>query len=944
MINLNLPLYNDCKRWIRNARDRNFSWEEIRTAFKGTTEGLAEFLEQQKALSFWPDDIDTDSWLILVDTCKEYENKELELSKKQKQTVLIDAGQDSEVVIPDHPQSSWQLYRSHLISSGFKEDSVEEIERATIALLKRLNRDTTESGPVKGLVIGHVQSGKTANMAALMAMAADWGWNFFIVLSGTIDNLRKQTQSRILKDLNHPGEIHWTGLEHLSKNCSLDQRPQELRLEDRSPVRYFTVCLKNPARLKDLLKWMLWDLNKLRQMKIILIDDEADQASINTSNVKANTRTRINDLIVNIVECNNEKGVPCSTKPKAMNYISYTATPYANFLNESLPESLYPKSFIRALQPSDEYFGPKQIFGIEETDNCDGLNILRSVSKDDLEIIKNLHDNETDIIPTSMKESICWFLCASACMRFWGYSKPISMLVHTSQRQMHHDHVSVSIRTWIECYDNHLMIDMCRSVWEFETQELSKTAFRDVFDNYGRSDNEIRDYPDFDDLVDGIMLLLEKVTNIPLNEEKELQYTPNIHLCIDNCAKNNSEEEIVRLVYPDSNQKPYPSPAPVFIVVGGSTLSRGLTIEGLVSTYFLRSSCQADTLMQMGRWFGYRRGYELLPRIWMSDDTIEKFKFLAQLEESLRDDLHRFTLLGASPLEYGPRVKNSPNASWLRITTKKKMQSAMEVDMDFTGTSTQTILFYNDKAILSHNISITESFIDTLGSGRVSDFGNSYVWENIDFSTINDNLFGNQMFLFHERARVFNAIDAFSRWVKHQTENGKMKPWTVIVTGNGKIGEIDESNSWNLGFGHVGKVNRSRKILKNSNSKDLNIGVLRSPADLLADIKRSNLTHESWAKLSSTIASEAVDTLRKEAGVDDIPQLIIYRINKDSKASATKKKTKKDGSYRSDLNAVEDIIGICISIPGKSIRTNNALTLTIQLDHISDYEDLEENE
>lgn len=105
-----------------------------------------------------------------------------------------------------------------MIKGGFKEEIVDEMERTTLKILKRLSSDTTEMKPVKGLVIGNVQSGKTANMAALMAMAADWGWNMFIVLSGTIENLRQQTQNRLLNDLNCQGNLNWNGLEHLSKN------------------------------------------------------------------------------------------------------------------------------------------------------------------------------------------------------------------------------------------------------------------------------------------------------------------------------------------------------------------------------------------------------------------------------------------------------------------------------------------------------------------------------------------------------------------------------------------------------------------------------------------------------------------------------------------------------------------------------------------------------
>lgn len=926
MINISEPSFDKCRFWIRDARNVKKGWNHLKYALQDSEENLMKFLENQKETNFWPTDINVESWYKLVESEKEGEERSDEIEMIEKKAVLIDESQDSDVIVPMDRNSSWQLYKNHLLDSGFKHEAVEEIEKATIGLLKRLNRDTSGTNSIKGLVIGHVQSGKTANMAALMAMAADWGWNFFVVLSGTIENLRKQTQSRLFRDLNLPGNVYWQGLEHLSKRCPMGSRLQELRLEDGAQNRYFTVSLKNSGRLKKLNEWMHTDKNKLKQIKMIIIDDEADQASINTADITVNERTKINKLIVNLVEGRNPDGTETEVKAGGINYISYTATPYANFLNESSPESLYPRNFIRALKPSNEYFGPKQIFGIEETDDCDGMNILRVINATDLEVIKSLHNSEVDFLPLSLKESICWFLCGAATMRYWGYKKPISMLVHTSQKQAHHEEVAEGIKRWLLQVDEMELIAMCEATWDDEVNEMSMESFRESFEEYGRSDEEINDYPKFEKIVGDIKILIENITHIPLGDEGDFEYKSHIHLCVDNCSKNgiNDEGMYVRLAYPEPNMNPYPTPAPTFIIVGGSTLSRGLTIEGLISTYFLRSTCQADSLMQMGRWFGYRRGYELIPRIWMTQDTISKFRFLSALEAELRDDLNKYMLLGASPLDYGPRVKNSPRVSWMRITGKKRMQSAQEVDVDYTGTSTQTILFENDIKILSSNISITEEFIYKLGEGKVSDLKSSYIWKNIKFERILEDFLSE--FIFHSRSRVFNEIEIFSEWVKEITERGDLKDWNIIVAGNGNVGIDSKENDWKIGEYSIGKVNRSRKILKKSDDETINIGVLRTPKDLLADVEFAKLSSSSIELLKNPIKSEVIDEIRKEAEVEDNPQLIIYRIDKDSEARS---KSKKDG-LRKDLNSIEDIIGLCITLPG--IRRNRmAQSLTIRL-------------
>ena len=932
MADISLAKYDVCVNWIRQQRENGEDWDSICNGLESNDEMFGQFLNFQKRYNMWPQELTKEIWREIVKDVKKIE--EGSASVNDQLALLIDSSQDSAVRVPIDPQSSWQLYKNYLLESGWQRKSVDQMEKSTLALLKRLSIDTTETTPVKGLVIGHVQSGKTANMAALMAMAADWGWNFFVVLSGTIENLRKQTQSRLYRDLNRPGNLNWIALEHLSKRSTIHQ-PQSLRLEDGSNMRYFTVCLKNKTRLRNLIEWMQYDANKHKQMKVIVIDDEADQASINTADIHQNERAQINNLIVNLVEGKKPNGEVCKSRVKAMNYISYTATPYANFLNESSPESLYPKNFISMLQPSNEYFGPREIFGIDGVENCDGMNIIRNIDSDDYNNLLEIHNGLTCQIPDSMQEAICWFLCAVASMRLWGYKKPISMLVHTSQKQDHHHQVSRAIEKWLKNTSESRIISMCEKIWSRERKELTKEAFRQSYPDYGRKDEEINDYPVFSEIKPFIRLLTENITNIPLGEDGELEYHSHIHLCIDNCANNGVNEDgmFVRLAYPDPEKEPYPSPAPAFIVVGGSTLSRGLTIEGLVSTYFLRSSCQADSLMQMGRWFGYRRGYELLPRIWMTKDTETKFKFLSLLEHELREDLKRFAYLGANPSEYGPRIKNTPNATWLRITGKRKMQSAVEIELDYRGISSQTIFFDNKKEILSNNIKITEEFIRSLGDGEISDRENALVWRNISYEVIFNRLLSK--FIFNERTRLFNDIKGpFSQWVNQYTESGHIRNWNLIVAGSGKVLDPSIRNGWVLPGGSVGKVNRSRKQYEDPNL--INIGALRAPNDLVADVPFAKIPPElrELMQRNKTLSTVQIESIRQAAGLGQTPQLIIYRVDKDSVANSA-------GRY--DLNAVDDLIGMCITVPGIGTGAG-ALTIRIHPSHIKTEDNWGEDE
>ena len=274
------------------------------------------------------------------------------------------------------------------------------------------------------------------------------------------------------------------------------------------------------------------------------------------------------------------------------------------------------------------------------------------------------------------------------------------MLVHTSQKQVHHQIFADLIKDYFDRTSKVEIVEACRVLYEQEQKKFTKEDFDMEFEVYPNRE-AVKDYPTFEKIEEELKRLIRHYPshiNV-LEDTKRLEYHDGLHLCIDNCANNRITEDLehIRLAYPDPKLPNYPK-TPAFIVIGGSTLSRGLTIEGLVSTYFLRATLQVDTLLQMGRFFGYRKGYEMLPRIWVTKDTEAKFKFMATLEEELREDIETYILEGMDANEYGPKIKNSPKLTWLRITAKNRMQSAEEIDLDFSGTSSQTILFDDDVA------------------------------------------------------------------------------------------------------------------------------------------------------------------------------------------------------------------------------------------------------
>lgn len=890
MANYSLPVYDDLRTWIKRSRARGDEWEKILRANRNSDDEIEHFLMQQMDTNFWPE-ISVDGWkeIVTLEKVAEENTKNIEILAGIAQ--IHDEGQDNAIKVPMDPTSSWQLYRKKLLEDGFKKETVDEIENTTKSILRRLNNDTTKTGPIKGLVIGNVQSGKTANMAALMAMAADWGWNMFVVLSGTIDNLRIQTQNRLFSDLNQQGTIWWRSLEHLSKSVDISQKAQNLHFDPASKERYFTVCLKNSSRLSKLIQWMQADINKQRQMKILVIDDEADQAGINTGHVddESEERKKINKLICALVNGQDENGKDISSQYLAMNYIGYTATPYANILNEAGEDSLYPKNFITTLAVSKEYFGPQQIFGyLGDNVQYEGMDIVRVILEDQLNELKNIHDGKGAIIPKSLIDAVCWFLCGVSCMRIWKYSKSISMLVHTSQKTVHHSQIADVITRWLDATPRKDIIAQIYEVWKVESSRFTLGKFREEYPDYDRPNEDINDYPSFELIEKEIETILgDGISHIELGDDGDLTYHNGIHLCIDNCTNNGitSDGMHVRLAYPESNKMPVPAPA--FIVIGGATLSRGLTLDGLISTYFLRSVGQADTLMQMGRWFGYRKKYELLPRLWVTNKTRAQFEFLAALDQELRDEIQYMSINRRSPFEYGPKVKNSPKVSFIRVTDKKKMQSAENSTMDYSGASNQTYLFDNNAEKLERNIRTTEEFLAKLGkewtrSEKLSYYKDTVIWKDIVFAKVREYI---EKFEFQERLGVFNDTKPLLDWIETISDEGKLGNWNIVVAGKSN----DTNGVWELPNGSViNKVRRSRKTPQNESEESvINIGVLREPRDLLADIDldaiQDEIQKKEVAQYIKSGISKAAMAIRDKANLETTPQLLIYRVAKDSK-------------------------------------------------------------
>lgn len=907
-------------QWITEQMNKGKTWDELKNLIE------EDFIELREYQGIIPLSIkNLQEWKKVVeDREKVYVDK--------KQATGISVNDPLNLAVPNWVTSSWKAYKESL-KGTMTDKSIQDVEESSHWILNQLTRDT---GIRKGLVMGSVQSGKTSNMVGLASMAADYDWNFFIILSGSIDNLRIQTRDRFKKDLKNTDSVQWHVLDygsdkdHLYDSYSGKQIAlEELKLNALGKKdfaeKYVMVCLKQSGRLERLIKWLHSNQAYSAKLRLIVIDDEADQASVNTRFMENAVdeependveRTKINESIVCMVSNCLASGIRSSNPLQSINYLSYTATPYANILNEKIDGySLYPSDFIFSLPEPKAYFGEKIIFGSHSNKEAyPGLNIIRQI---DAEELKKLNSSKVQItsIPQGLEKAIKWFFCAAAAMRLSPKKRPISMLIHTSPRVKIHMIEYKLVLDWLRNVNKDKFISECEAIYEEEIKKFTKEDLIKAYTDYDFKESLPDKMPAFEKISNDIRNILSTITHIALDEDDDFEYVENgVHLCVDNCtAQRYAEEDVyMRVAYPDEETLSKMSKSPVFIVFGGNTLSRGLTIEGLVCTYFARNVTQADTLMQMARWFGYRKGYELLQRIWLSDESKKHFELLQQIDEELKKEFNDFVKEKKSPKEFGPKVLNSNSVSKLKITAKSKMQAAVVMGGGYQGDAFETTKFREDD--LAGNISALDSLIKEIGQVPVKSEHSkaSLLWRSVASGIV---------WRFLSKYKHYdNKQDRILKIIKDANEEGKYLNWNVvIVAGNSNSNNGD----WMPCKGCVIKKSGHSKL---AGEPDIDIDRLRSGTDALCDILVSELTDEE-----TTIYENAKNNFspirysRGKLGLVDVPLLLLYKIDKD----AVKSTGKKNGKPRENISTKEDVVGYAIIISGDGKDDVGPSTLSI---------------
>lgn len=926
--------YDKVREWIDSRRKYGESWDYIKNmkflpADRRTGEELTRTIQM-----IYPscEPVSAEDWKELVLSQEEEEKKRRSIETRGDQSILRSGNELNEATVPESQGSSWQNYRKKLKNNGFSSSSINQIEYQTISILRHMSSDTRDADPKKGLVIGNVQSGKTASMAGLMAMAADNGWNYFVVLTGPTDALRKQTEERLRNDLQHTGKnLMW---DYIGYSQMEDKHFDYTVFGDPRRV-FFSVCLKNSKRLSTLTRFLERAKANQKSMRILIIDDEADNASINTGDIQdPKKRKAINQKIINLVYGHLKPKEP-KAPFRAMNYVSYTATPYANCLNEGPgtdeKPTLYPESFIIGLLPGNGYFGPEMIFGLEGTEDSERMNLVNIIPKEQVESIRRVEEGYTEVLPESLKDSILWFICAAAIQRFNHSLKPVSMLIHTTPKIFRQDALYQAVNIWLNRAGDELIED-CHRVYKEQTEMFTVKDLRRVYPDYEFLD-EVSEYPEFDELVSHISTLISEITTIHLDVEEgdEFVFNKGLLLCEDNSSKGADEEgHYYRLTYPDKDTLSRMGYAPAFIVVGGNTLSRGLTLEGLVSSYFLRHSIQADSLMQMGRWFGYRKGYELLPRIWMTEASFRKFQLLADIDNDLRSQLELLSQSGKTPYDFGLALKTSPRSSWLRLTAKNKSQSAREEKLDFSGTDMQLLTYPKDQDVMHRNNELLKDFLKSLGKPQISVVdGVSGIWNGVKYEKIDEEIFRNG-FEIPKASKTFQELKPLRNWIHKETDLGNCTDWTVVFGGTRKSDDEKKNFTLSPDFS-VGKVKRS---WAETDPSRITFKALTGKREYVAHLKEKDfkdVPEEGWSwdkLLSDSHITRNYRQYIQAAHKENTPLLIVYCI--DSEHSMERPNANTGAAERrtmAEAGINEDLLGIAMVVPG--VRGEHSLRVRL---------------
>ncbi|MFE5173425.1 Z1 domain-containing protein [Streptomyces sp. NPDC056634] len=781
-----------------------------------------------------------------------HEQKLARIRELEEPQTVVRGNRDTWYTGPRPGDRCWPALERSLQDRGWGDASIKSLDESSSRVVSLLDHPREPAFSTRGLALGYVQSGKTTNFTAVMAKAADRGYKLFIVLSGIHNGLRRQTQARLVSELVEPNPDRWSQLTNLDHDFVPPANAASF-FGNSNRTRVLCVVKKNATVLRKLAQWLEGASSYLENCPALIIDDEADQATVATKS--------INPLILRIMD-----GLPRSA------YIGYTASPFANLLIDPSAEDLYPQDFIVNLPKPAGHFGTEVLFGRyaldgeDPSDIDDGHDMIRTVPWTDIGYVRPSTRAEvegfTPEITETLRSAVLYFWLVVAARRVRGTGNPHNtMLIHTSVNTSVHNSFRAPLEELrAECrdaLDDPYLLEELRVLWEKETGRVPAEDFGET------------SVP-FDALV----------TELP-------GVLGSCRVIMDNSSSQD------RLDYENGPL--------VAIAVGGNTLSRGLTLEGLSVSYFVRAVSAYDTLLQMGRWFGFRNGYADLPRIWMTDELAEWFRHLATVETEMRRDIDVYLHNpNENPLTFAVRLRTHPS---LQVTAAAKMKTAVKAASSYGGARVQTHCFRTDAPWLRQNLAAARDLVSQIMSNNAVAKEDRSAEGNIIFRDVPHDVVLNFLghYQFHEGsgeksaklARENNAKLITEYIQKRVRSAGALRRWNVAL-----IGRPPKNSDDDLEFAPgvaVGRVVRAK---------------LATGSQSFADIKTLMSRKDAGIDLDGDVSAMTEHQLRDARRVQ-LPTtglLTLHPIDRYSEPVPAKKQ-------RQPLDAEEHVIGVGLVFP-----------------------------
>ncbi|GAB3428329.1 Z1 domain-containing protein [Flindersiella endophytica] len=753
----------------------------------------------------------------------------------------------------------WPPFPEYLKNKAdWPQDRVEQLDAASSKIIAYTQNPAQTTFVTKGLVVGYVQSGKTTNFTAVIAKAADIGYRLIIVLSGIHNGLRLQTQARLESQLLDLRKDAWFTLTTSETRGDFRAQPVNAQAFIQQHGSGTVICIvkKNQSVLRKLHRWLApaARAGAFGSIPVLVVDDEADQASVATP--------KINPVIRDLL----------GLFPKR-SYIGYTATPFANVLIDPNSGDLYPETFILNLPRPEGYFGTEKIFGREavegdeEGTDLDGYDMVRRVPDDTVDMLRPrgraAAAGFSPEITTELRRSVLYFWMATAARLCRGDDGHSTMLIHTSMQTGVHESYKPPLESLrdevlagLDRNDTDLLEEL-RSQWDSETALVKAASFN------------LRHVP-FDKLRSQLDPILRRTRVI-----------------LDN--------------FRSRDRLDYSGEPVVAIAVGGNTLSRGLTLEGLVVSFFVRAATTYDTLLQMGRWFGFRPGYEDLPRIWMTEQLESWFRHLATVEHEIRLDIERYEEQNLSPREVGVRIRTHPV---LNVTAK--MGAAKIAYASYGGRRVQTRYFReSDPDWLRQNLDAAKKLVsDSIADGATrEDKGSGHILlRRVDVRHVLEFL---RTYRVHD-----DSPDLDHRLVTEYIERENLRSqsllsWTVAAMGGPPGGSTTKAHAIEFAADvKTGTINRSK--LKTTGDAKADIKTLMSKEDRVVDLDIDPARARRMSE-GALVDLRNDDPVYRNRGL-----LLLYPIDRRSQPDPANRET------RVPMNAEEHVVGMALVFPGNA--------------------------